>query len=154
MEPRKLSAFFPHVEVDVPMDVAWPTMVDYMSWNPAFANARVTTVAGTPGAEGEVIHIEQYDAEGSLTQVFRAETVRIVPRHHITWAVFPEEGDDYLNFGDFELLERPGGVEFYIQYFAQTRTANADLAEVRAGLESGLRELVLAFKAYCESHAG
>jgi hypothetical protein len=151
MEPRKLSAFFPHISIDVPLDAAWAAMIDYNAWNPSFAFAKVTTVKGTPGAEGEVVHIDDFDADGNLRAEFYAETVRIVERHHFTWAVYPAHGDDFLNFVDFELLERPGGVEFYIQYFAQTRTADADLPALRAAHQQSFEALTVALKTYCET---
>lgn len=153
MESIKLSAFFPSIDIDVPLAKAWDLLIDYNAWNPSFANAVVTTVEGQPGAEGEIVDIKQYDVPGGTLQAhFFAETVRVIERHHFTWAVYPIEGDDFRNFVDFELLARPdGGVTFYIQYFSQTRTAEADLPGVRAGMQQAFEDLTVAFKRHAES---
>jgi hypothetical protein len=116
MESRKLSAFFPSIRINASLADAWAKMVDFRAWNPNYAHSEVTTLRGVAGEEGEVARTQIFDANGNLLADYFAETVRIVPQHHITWAVYPAEGDDYLNFADFEILERDGVVEFFIQY--------------------------------------
>lgn len=80
--------------------------------------------------------------------------MRIIERSNIIWLVYPLEGDDYYNFLDFELVERPsGGVTFNLRHYGRSRTPDAELAESRASNQQLLVTLGTALKEYLESNS-
>jgi hypothetical protein len=135
------------------LDKAWKIMLDYKAWNPDFANSRVTLVSGQAGGEDEVVLIQPLDANGVPIMEFYAATVKVVPRRHIVWYVYPKEGTAFRNFVDFGLSETSSGVTFNIAYYAQSPLSGEALLAERQNSEASLGNLATAFKQYCESHA-
>lgn len=147
------SVYYVESFVSCSLRKAWELMLDYRAWNPSFADAEVTRVSGEPNTVGEIVLIKKslLDVTGEPLPEFYAETVKLVPFNHIVWYVYPKAGDSFRNFVDFGLAESPGGVKFYIDYYAQNPLSGELLAKERQQSESGLRDLTLAFKNHCES---
>lgn len=147
------SIYYAEIDIDAPLERTWERLVDYQAWNPNFAHAKVTTIKGQRGAQGEVIHIDERDAEGAAVQEFYAETTRIEPGRRIAWFVYPLDREEFRNFVDFELVPRDGGVTFQIRYYAQVRGefSDAELAEQTAAGDAAYVGLAKAFKEYAES---
>jgi len=128
-------------------------MLDYKAWNPDFARAETRTIRGDSGSEGELTLITLLDENRAPLSQFYAETAKVVAPHHIVWYVFPIEGESFRNFVDFWLEETSSGVKFRIFYYAQSSLLLQEVAQMRAGMETNLRNLTLEFKRYCESHS-
>lgn len=150
-EKRK-SANSWSIRIDVPIETAWPVMIDYPTWNPGFDDATVITViAGEKGAEGEVAHIQFGDGTGAITSELIAETIRLAPPHNLTWFVTEVGGDDDERFLDFELVEADtGGVVFNLHYYGLTRTPEPELAAYREQHQQLVENLGAALKEYLE----
>jgi hypothetical protein len=150
------SVFYAEILIDCSVEKAWQAMLDYEAWNPTFAGgSKVTPVSGEPRSEGEVVYIEKTmkGFDGQPLPGFYAKTVKVVPHRHMVWYVHPKDCDDFRNFVDFWLDERPEGVKFSIYYYSQNRMSSETLLEQRKFGEAVLQESVAAFKKYCESRA-
>lgn len=140
------------IDIDVPLGRAWPAMIDYPSWNPGFVDAVVTTIAGTPGAQGEVVRIEFGDGAGNIVDELHAETVRLEEGRHLTWFVSPAgDGEGYVEFLDFALVERSSdGVTFILTYYGWDR-GTGDTEGYLAGKQALIDTLAPALKQYLEA---
>lgn len=147
------SVYFFEVDIALPLKQAWEKLIDYQSWNPTFAGARVTPLAGSPRTEGEVVLINKnvpYD-DGKPRPEFLAITAKVVPYSHIVWYIYPTQGHNFLNFVDLQLTETPTGVKYNVNYYAQTIAADEnELAAERAKTNKALGDLALAFKRHCK----
>jgi hypothetical protein len=152
-EPLRPSVFYAESAVRCRLQDAWRMMLDYKAWNPDFVHSETNSVRGEPGCEGELTLITQLDGNRTPVAQFYAETVKLVPPYHIVWYVFPKEGDAFRNFVDFWLEETSSGVKFRIYYYAQNSVGVQALAQLRTDIETSLRNLVMAFKSYCESRS-
>jgi hypothetical protein len=147
------SVYYANSLVNCPLPKVWELLLDYEAWNPSFADALVTRVAGEPRTEGEIVLIKKsvLDAIGQPIPEFYAETVKLIVPRRIVWYVYPREGDSFRNFVDFGLTEVATGVRFNIDYYAQNPLVGELLSKERVHSETGLHDLALAFKRYCES---
>jgi hypothetical protein len=138
------------------LEKAWKILLDYEAWNPTFAGAQVVSIRGRWRTEGELVLIKKSLAgiDGQSLPEFYAHTIKIVPRRHIVWHVYPKEGEDFQNFVDFGLLAEGSGVRFTINYYALSAEVEEDrLAEENRAREVTLRSVASAFKTYCETRA-
>jgi hypothetical protein len=147
------TVYYAETTIDCSLDKAWMSLLRYESWNPTFANAEVVRVAGDHRSEGELVQIRKMrkDVKGDPLPEFFALTVKVVPRAHIVWYVYPKEGSAFRNFVDFGISEAPSGVKFNIRYYAQDALSGELLQKQRTDYEAGMHRLAAAFKQYCES---
>ena len=148
------SVYYAEADVSCPIDEAWRLMLDYQSWNPDFANARVTTIAGQRQAEGEVVTIQIMNPAGDVLAQFYAHTVKVVPQRHFVWYTYTGVQGSFHNFIDFELAESVSGCRFRINFYAQNLLSADALAAHREKTQNSLVRLAAAFKNFCEARAG
>jgi len=149
------AVYYAEVKVNCPLEKAWKILLDYEAWNPTFIGAQVVPVQGPRRAEGELVLIEKSlsNTNGEPLPAFYAQTIKMVPRSHIVWYVYPKEGEAFRNFVDFGLTEARSGVGFNIYYYAQTVTSGDLLIQQRKDSEAMMQTVALAFKKYCETCA-
>jgi hypothetical protein len=142
------------IDIDAPLERAWPAMIDYPTWNPGFVDAVVTTIAGTPGGADEITHIQFGDGAGGVADELIAETVRLEEPWHLTWFVSPTgDGEGYVEFLDFGLAERsPSGVTFVLTYYGWYRGADEPSGYL-AGKQELLDTLAVSLKHHLEGGA-
>jgi hypothetical protein len=146
------SVYHAECVVECNLATAWEKLLDYVSWNPTFAGAKVVPISGEYRKEGEVVLIKKSisTVSGEPLSAFYAETVKVVPSRRIVWYVYPIEGELFRNFVDFSLAETPTGIKFAISYYEQTHLTEDLLSLQRTELPKIARRVTLAFKQYCE----
>lgn len=146
------SVFYAQSVVACAPDDAWQYALSYEIWNPGLRDARITRLGGRAREEGELVMIQAYES-GAALPAFYARTVRLVPRHHVVWLVYPEVGDSYRNFLDFGFVQLPARVQFDVCYYTQDKLSGAALIRQRAANRFAIDTLAVAFKNYCEANS-
>jgi hypothetical protein len=147
------SVYYAHAVVACTPDIAWQHALRYEDWNPGLRGALVTRVSGCAREEGELVLIQTRDEFGAALPAFYARTVRVVPRHHVVWFVYPKEGSSFRNFLDFGLIELPGRVQFNVCYYTQDKLSGEALGRQRTAFQRDMNTIAAAFKDHCEANS-
>jgi hypothetical protein len=147
------SAYYAESIVHCSLEHSWKVLLNYQAWNPSFAGAKVIRVQGEPNREGEIVRIQKAitDSSGKTWPEFYAQTVKIVPYHHVVWHVYSQSGDPSRNFVDFTLEPATSAVKLRIGYYALNPLWGEALDTQRREMDAALRDLAVAFKNYCET---
>lgn len=145
------SVYYAQAVVACTPDIAWQHALHYENWNPGLRGALITRVSGCMREEGELVLIQGHDEIGAALPAFYARTVRLVPRHHVVWFVYPKEGSSFRNFLDFGFIELPGHVQFNVCYYTQDKLFGEALDRQRTAFQRDMNTIAAAFKDHCEA---
>jgi hypothetical protein len=136
--------------LDAPVERVWPLVLDWTQW---IVGYRAEHVSGPAGAVGEVKQITSFGADGSTTESFQVEVVRIEQNERLAYRLLPLEAplgaiEAITGYEIFNLA--PDGARTFVTYqtiaLAQsTQPADVLNAQIEAMYAGGLR-------AWDESH--
>jgi len=147
------SVYFAESTIELDVVRAWPLMLNYPAWNPAFVGGQVTRIRGRPSSEGELVLIKLRDSSGAWAPSFYAKTIKVTTHRHIVWDVYFADGSAYHSFLDFGLNEIPHGLRFSICCYERNQRHGLSLREHRKEYANSMHSLAAAFERYCKGHA-
>jgi hypothetical protein len=132
--------------IDAPVEVAWPHVVDYPSWQDY---SRVETISGARGEENELVLLVK-EEEGFEFPPYYARIIKLEPNRRFlskTWPVEINDENDFFGIVDFRLEDAGGQTRFIydILYEFNVRYEHEDeLATAREAQELNFSALTSA----------
>ena len=121
------------VLIEAPTDIVWPYLLEFSSFNDTFE--RVELLSGVQNTVGAISRLTKRKGEWWIPP-FLVKIIHLNPGRQIVWKVFPEEGEAFSRYSDFNLRAVDQGTLFNIRAYEEHRFAPRSSEEEAKAIEA------------------
>jgi len=131
--------------IDRPVDVVWPLILEYTSWQ-QYSSA--DHISGKAGHVGEVVLLKKEEPGLENFPQYYARTLKIEPCRRVVWKTWPavaDQGPPFWGIVDFRVSDKDGRTRFtysvYYEFALQGEGQDA-VSNFEAEMTNGFEELM------------